>query len=137
MARWSLPIDKYVRATRGNLEQAARAVAFDMFSRIIVRSPVDTGRFRGNWQIDVHIVPAGWAEQYDKGGQGSIDRGRINLTKFRLGNTISMRNNVPYSIALEHGHSGQAPQGMVKVTMVEFGAITAAAARRIRNGGKA
>ena len=134
MARWSIPIDRYVAAAKGDLNKAARAVALDLFSRVIVRSPVDTGRFRGNWQIDVSIVPEGWAEQFDRGGQATIDKGRAGLAAYKLGQTISIRNNLPYAVALENGHSGQAPTGVVKVTVVEFAGIARAAAARIRAG---
>jgi hypothetical protein len=134
MARWSLPIDRYVRATKGDIEKAARAVALDMFSRIIVHSPVDTGRFRGNWMIDVSIVPEGWAEQYDRSGQATIDKSRAMLSAYKLGYEIHIRNNVPYAVRLENGWSQQAPAGVVKVSMLEIGAITAGAARRIRAG---
>jgi hypothetical protein len=134
MARWSLPIDKYVRATKGDIEKAARAVALDAFSRIIVKTPVDTGRARGNWMIDVQIVPEGWAEQYDRGGMATQDKGRAMLAAYKLGYEIHIRNNLPYIVALENGWSQEAPEGMVKTTMLEIGAITAGAARRIRAG---
>lgn len=134
MAKWSVPIDKWVRATKGDIGKAARAVALDVFSRIIVRSPVDTGRFRGNWQLDVQIVPEGWAEALDPAGQLTIDKARLQLAPYKLGYEIHIRNNVPYAVRLENGWSGQAPQGVVKVTLVEFNAIAKAAAARIRSG---
>lgn len=135
MATWSLPIAKYLAAAQGDIEKAGRAVALDVFSRIIVRSPVDTGRFRGNWQIDIQIVPEGWSEQTDKSGRTTLAKARQAIAHFRIGNTISIRNNLPYAVALENGWSGQAPQGMVKVTLVEFGAIASAAVSRVAHGG--
>ena len=38
-------------------------------------------------------------------------------------------NNLPYAIPLEYGHSTQAPNGMVRITVERFQQIVDAAAR--------
>ena len=38
-------------------------------------------------------------------------------------------NNLPYAAALENGHSGQAPGGMVRVTVARFQQIVLEAIR--------
>jgi hypothetical protein len=135
MARWSLPIKAYVDRTKGNLNAAVRACALEITARIMVRSPVDTGRFRGNWMIDCDVVPTGfdWDKQ-DPSGGGVIAEATAKLSGYQIGDRIRLRNNLPYSVALEYGHSDQAPQGMVRVTLVEFGAISSRAARKARRG---
>lgn len=149
MAQWSLPIEKWARATKGDMEMAARAAALDIFSRIIVKTPVDTGRARGNWMIDIGRAPEGMrqagfgpgrVEGGDTGANGaqamaSSMAEAAKLSGFRLGVTISIRNTLPYILKLENGWSAQAPTGMVKTTMLEVGAIVAKAARRVRTGG--
>lgn len=148
MAKWSLPLDRYARTFRGDLEKAARAVALDLFSRIIVKTPVDTGRARGNWMIDIGRAPEGMlaqgfgpgrAEGGEPGSNAAAAQANAmaqasRLGGFRLGVTISIRNTLPYIIRLENGWSDQAPAGMVKVTLTEVGAVTARAAARIRGG---
>jgi hypothetical protein len=150
MAKWSLPIDKYVKALKGDVEKAGRAVALDIFSRIIVKTPVDTGRARGNWMIDINRAPEGMltvgfgpgvAEGGDRGANASAAQANAmlqaeRLVRFRVGATISIRNTLPYIVKLEHGHSGQAPAGMVKVTLQEVGAIVADVTSRVRRGGQ-
>lgn len=128
MSRWSMPIRPWVQRTKGNIDQACRAVALEMFNRIIVRSPVDTGRFRGNWQLDVRIEPSGILAEVDPTGGATIEKARAAISAFKVGYTIMIRNNLPYAVALENGHSGQAPTGVVKVTVAEFHAIAANAA---------
>jgi hypothetical protein len=152
-AKWSLPIDKYVEAAKGDLNKACRKVGFAMLAKVMVRSPVDTGRFRGNWMIGVEVMPA-TAITPDGIGPGrqpgdpplagapsgaAVDGAVINnalsaLGQFKLGQTIWIINNVPYAVALEQGHSKQAPAGVVKITVQEFGAITSREARAIRAG---
>lgn len=133
MARWSIDIKKWVDRTKGDVNAAVRAMSLEVFAKIIVRSPVDTGRFRGNWMIGVQAVPTGYnLTQFDPGGGATIAEIEKGLHQYAIGDRISFRNNLPYSVRLEYGHSGQAPQGMVRVTLVEFGAISRRAARKAR-----
>ena len=135
MARWSLPMKSYVDRTKGNLNAAVRACALEITAKIIVRSPVDTGRFRGNWMIDCDVTPTGFDwDKTDPDGGAALAEATGKLAAYTLGDRIRLRNNLPYSVALEYGHSDQAPQGMVRVTLVEFGAITGRAARKARRG---
>lgn len=146
MARWSLPIQRYARGLKGDMEKAARAVALDVFSRIIVKTPVDTGRARGNWMIDINRAPdamrmegfgAKRAEGGDPGANAAAAQAAAleqigRLGAYRLGATISFRNTLPYIVKLENGSSDQAPNGMVKTTLAEIGAITSRAAAKTR-----
>lgn len=146
MARWSLPIARYAKALKGDMEKAVRAVALDCFSRIIVKTPVDTGRARGNWMIDINrapdvMRPDGFGARRSEGGDPSSNAAAAQansmqqiarLGAYRLGATISIRNTLPYIVALENGSSDQAPNGMVKTTMAEIGAITSRAAAKAR-----
>lgn len=45
--------------------------------------------------------------------------GGAKITEAGLGDTIHITNNTEYGEALENGHSGQAPLGMVKITFEE------------------
>ncbi len=132
MAKWSLPIDKYVRAAKGDMNKAARAVGLELYTRLLIRSPVDTGRFRGNWMIGIAVIPE-TSDPMKFNPPGAPDGEQIaRFASYKLGNTIYMRNNLPYAVALERGHSGQAPSGVVRVTVGEFGGITSKAARAAR-----
>lgn len=118
-ASWSIKPVRFAGLIKEEINAAARALALDLFSVIMVRSPVDTGRFRGNWQIDINVPALAALERFDKAGQATILEETQKLLAFRLGQTISMRNNVPYSVRLEYGYSGQAPNGMIRVTIAE------------------
>lgn len=92
--------DQWVERTQANAEDVFRALVLDIFSSIQIRTPVDTGRARGNWQVEFN------------GPQSA---------------TIS--NNLPYIERLENGWSQQAPAGMVRVTLSEFERKLAKAAK--------
>ena len=47
---FTLDIKNFVEKAKKNPETVARQVSFKLFSAVIKASPVDTGRFRMNWQ---------------------------------------------------------------------------------------
>lgn len=111
-------------------------ISLDVFAGVIKRSPVDTGRFRGNWMISIGAPSEGWSE--DKatrkprrasdpprkpGGIKGSERAEasqvgFSLMKMELGQEVWIVNNVPYGWALEEGHSPQAPKGVMLVTVL-------------------
>ena len=87
-----------------------RGTALSLFSKVVIRTPVDTGRLRGNWFSSINISPKGKGSE---GYEGTVSRAK-------LGDSIYLTNNLPYADAVENGSSDQAPHGMVKVTVNEF-----------------
>jgi hypothetical protein len=75
------------------LKELTGRTAGELWERVAGRTPLDTGRARAGWQ---------------QSGSGL---------------EYQVSNNVPYITALEHGHSSQAPQGMVGITMLEAPAL--------------
>lgn len=109
---------KYAEKYRLRMEDVARAVPVELASRVILASPVDTGRFRGNWNVATNRVDATTTEDTDKAGDKAISRAQA--VKVQLGDDVYVTNNLPYAQALEDGHSQQAPAGMVGVTLRSF-----------------
>lgn len=111
-----------------SLEKTYRQVCISLFSGIVKASPVDTGRFRGNWQTragsaaqgTLPIRPAAAAEAEILTGVGP------------LGGVTYFANNLPYALRLEEGYSRQAPVGMVRTNVARFESLVAAAGRRNR-----
>jgi hypothetical protein len=102
------------------LSKFIRLIALEALRRIVMRTPVDTGRARGNWDLSVGAPVAGIVG----GNMGSGDPVSSGMSKLpatvTTEMTIYITNNVPYILALENGHSGQAPQGMVALTIREL-----------------
>lgn len=80
------------------------------------------GRFRGNWQVGLDTLPTEETGRIDKAGSRTLSAGMSVLENFKVGTTqtIYIANNVPYAIPLEYGHSTQAPNGMVRLSVMEF-----------------
>lgn len=109
--------------TQQQLDRMIRMLALEALSRIVLKTPVDTGRARGNWQVGINRPPKGEAERSDPGGGGTIQAGQAALANLPPYPIVYITNNLPYIERLEHGHSGQAPQGMVGVTIEELRAL--------------
>lgn len=119
--------------TRSKL--ATRKVALEVFRGVIMMTPVDTGRARANWQASIGSPERGPIDETDKGGGTTVSKA-VDVVKqwdFEHGPTC-LTNNLPYIERLEDGWSGQAPAGMVAVTIARFDGLAAQVANRVKGG---
>lgn len=126
MGPFELKLADFAKKAGDRADLALREVAFEVMSRLVVRSPVDTGRFRQNWhlsvdQVEVREVVA--VDQVDKSGRTTIEGMMAALPPVLVNSRIYIQNNLPYGPALERGSSTQAPAGMVGLTILEFAGI--------------
>lgn len=120
---FALDIKKFSEKVRARADLVVRKVSLDILGRIIVRTPVDTGRARANWQVDLNQMPTGQVESIFEGTMaGSIAEAVIGAKLSRINGqtTVYIANNVPYILRLEEGYSKQAPAGMVAITVAEY-----------------
>lgn len=130
---FELDLRHFAKKAGDKVELVFKKVAVDMFTRIVLRSPVGNpdqwkrprkgyvgGRFRANWQIAIGNPPRGTVQMNDRSGRITIAKGTATALGLKAGQTVWMANNLPYAIPLEYGHSKQAPAGMVRITVREF-----------------
>lgn len=124
-------------------EKVVRGTLLSMGQRIIEASPVGNpsiwkkprkgyvgGRFRANWQFTTGSPATGATQATDPSGAGSKTKLAQAISIFNMGQTFYMTNNLPYAVPLEFGHSRQAPNGMVRITVAQYEqAIKEAAAK--------
>ena len=91
-------------------EQFNKVIKFaviELDARLKEGSPVDTGRFRGNWQISQNSksVPNVFGPfQNNKSlPRSSLPAIRTNYRNEKAGNTYSIINNLPYAEAVTYG----------------------------------
>lgn len=113
-------LDRILAKTSEKAEAVIQRVALDLFSSMVERSPVDTGRFRGNWQVGIGAINDNTTSAEDKSGASSTARGQRVIQSFKVGGTVFLTNSLPYARRLEFGYSNQAPQGMVRLTVTEY-----------------
>ena len=124
-------IRRFVARAERKMTDAVRKIAIACFTEVILRSPVDTGRFRGNWQVAIGTVPAGTLELDDTTGAATMSKVEVAAMGLRHGDVIHLVNNLPYGPQLEAGSSSQAPAGMVRLTAQRFPAIAEAVVKEI------
>lgn len=106
-----------------NMTQVLVLLMAEVDARLKMKSPVDTGRFRASWtiglgQLDTTVAPD------TKTGQVAVADPRIPAIV--IGQTYFHGNSLPYARRLEYGWSGQAPNGMVRLTAAEVPSILSA-----------
>lgn len=111
----------FAAKTKSSVEQADRAIKIELFTSVIMDTPVDTGRARGNWQTSAEQPAQGVLE---RSGEGSA---LADMEQNLGGEVTYLINNLPYARRLEYGHSGQAPQGMVRRNVARLNQILARA----------
>jgi hypothetical protein len=139
-------VNKFQRKTVNKMDQAIRKVSLEILGRVVFKSPVDTGRFRSNWQVSIGSVPSGIVEYAGTetigeraGSKGPVYESTVAKSKgvantAKAGDVIYIANNLPYAVRLEEGGYGegpktvggfsrQAPAGMVTLTVQEFAAV--------------
>jgi len=110
----------FAAKTERKMDLAVLKIALELFSRVILKTPVDKGRARANWQVAIGGAPNGTLELEDKSGTATISAVTASAAGLRAGDVIFLVNNLPYIQRLEDGYSGQAPAGMVGLTVQEF-----------------
>jgi hypothetical protein len=117
---FSLDVSKWVDKAKGRADVVVRRVTFDMGAQIVNKSPVDTGRFRGNWFMGVDVRPTVSTADMDKDGSKTVARMQSLSPQIFAGKVVYVTNNLPYAMRLETGYSKQAPVGMVRVTVENY-----------------
>jgi hypothetical protein len=96
-----------------------KRIAADLLRRIVFRTPVKTGRARGNWQVNSGPALEQSIPETDKNGAKTVSRGMTSISSAQPYGLITLFNNVNYIRFLEGGSSQQAPSGMVSLSVAE------------------
>ena len=85
------------------------------------------GNFRGNWFFGID-APNGSTHD----GVGILTVNNLGAMPAKtIGHKLYISNSVPYAVALEYGHSFQAPAGIVAVIEPELSDIAISVAKRV------
>lgn len=126
-------MDKHKDLTEARLNKALKITAIKVWGDIIMATPVDSGRARGNWFVGLSVS--------DQTSEGSKNKGpgfvAKELPEDLVKQKVFLYNNLPYINKLEfggysqglgstdktnsQGFSKQAPQGMVRVSLLNWG----------------
>jgi len=122
-------IRQFSRKTGVNAEQVFRKLGFQAFNGVLIRSPVDEGRFRASNRISINSVdssvePEDFSSDIQEGAPATgaeVGKADAAIGSAKIGDRIYITNNLPYAQALEDGHSQrQAPRGVYSLTFQEL-----------------
>ena len=103
-------------------DEHLRKVSAEMLQGVIMASPVMDSPFRSNHRVTID-TPTSETEEGtgNRSPKGSLDQltfndGAREILKAKLGSCVYIQNNISYALALENGHSDQAPKGVYALT---------------------
>ena len=68
-------VKQFTDKTERLLRVIPRKIALELLRRLIMRTPVDSGRARGNWQASVGTPATGETGTTDKSGSAALEAG--------------------------------------------------------------
>jgi hypothetical protein len=123
---FGLKLDSFVNTVKEAHAETVRSVAQVAITEVVRLTPIDTSRAQTNW-VPTLNAPFLGEVPFSEGHRGSTAGSAFTATQramalvrnqYRFGDSIYIRNNVPYIEELESGtRSAQAPSGMLKLTV--------------------
>lgn len=126
---FALELAKFAEQATEAIDASLREIIFEVAGSLIRMSPVDSGRFRGNWQFSLMTPDNSTSLNVDPTGAETLGRIVAEAGAFTAGQVAYITNSLPYAIPLEYCHSTQAPGGMVRITLARFQQIVDEAVR--------
>lgn len=133
MTTFSVPLAQLAEKLKADVNLVVQKTTVQVFSAVVQKTPVDSGRARANWNISRGAPDATTTESTDQA------RGQAEANKalgIPAGGVVFLSNGLPYARVLEYGlypnppkkgtgktaggFSRQAPAGMVRTTAAEF-----------------
>ena len=97
-----------------------KKISMELLKKLIDKSPVDTGRFRGAWVVGRNTPDRSEPDSPDPTGTSTEMKGINDINSIREGDIVYLSNNLDYALMLEYGWSKQAPAGMVAISLNEI-----------------
>ncbi|KLD68951.1 hypothetical protein Y886_43940 [Xanthomonas hyacinthi DSM 19077] len=129
-------ISRWIDSVSRGVVDCVEMFATNVHEDLVNRSPVDTGRYKANWQITANKPPLYALNQYDRDGSKTIAEGKRAIYAIMRGGgavrSIYFSNMLIYANALEYGHSKQAPSGVLGIVAVKLRSYMAKAIKDSR-----
>lgn len=82
-----------------------RKFAMKVDRGVVMRTPVDVGRLRANWQVSLNQPIKTSTEDLDRSGGPTIAKALSVISRIdKTTSTVHITNNLVYAIPIENGH---------------------------------
>lgn len=116
-------INGWIEETEQKIDDTLQTIVLKLGETVITLSPVDTGRFKGNWQLSIDSTASSSLLREDPDGYTTLADMARKVNSFTAGQVAYIQNHVLYGYDLEYGSSKQAPDGVVRITAARFARI--------------
>lgn len=127
-------LNKFSQRSERKIKKVVHKVIIDMGTRLVYRTPVGNpsiwqspappgyvgGAARANWQYGFGVMPAEALNLFDASGSLTVAKITAGVKGSKAAGIHWIANNLPYIQRLENRWSTQAPQGMMKLTVLEY-----------------
>lgn len=124
VARFNAALDKASTKIHGDMNKFYRQVCLEVLKRIVYRTPVDSGRARGNWQVEIGRAASGVLDvegTEEAMADFAMSAGITKLSQIPPFSLVHITNNLEYIYYLEYDRrSPQHPEGMTEITLTEM-----------------
>ena len=100
-----------------DLLKLQKSIAIEILNRIVLLTPVDEGRARGNWLVSLGYPDSSEQDIYDESGRGTIVHGTGIIKGVKDLGYIYIQNNLPYIEFLNDGGSSQADRFFIETAI--------------------
>lgn len=112
--------DKLEPAQKELMEKLSKiglATAIQVFNNVIIETPFDKGRARGNWQCTIgNPATSVLSEEAAKSNKTDVSS---DMAPWKMTDVAYLTNNLPYIEPLETGTSTQRPNGWVRANVAK------------------
>jgi hypothetical protein len=145
---FKLQLAAFAEKTKARANEVVRKVLFEVATSLVYKSPVGDGaywqspppkgyvggRFRANWQFAEGSIDYTTTETTDASGERSLGAIEALIPATPVGKVFYLTNSLPYAQRIEDGWSHrQAPNGVVRLTVVEWQDFIDKAIREIKS----
>lgn len=113
---WSIPPTAFAKVIDSEVQRRVRVIAVALLNQVVLRSPVDTGRFKGSHVVSIGAPVYAVPDTPDKDGGPTVDRGLAALSGLEPYTVVYIQTNLPYAERIENGWSRLAPAGVYAVS---------------------
>lgn len=129
--QFNISLENFKGDTLEAVTKKKRLIGLKLLRGVVMKTPVDTGRARANWQLSINSpktdevtynrkapIPSKMSERNVSGSV--VAEGNAQLRTVKLGEDIYITNNLPYIKVLEDGDKNRPPNRMVFRTVMEI-----------------
>lgn len=95
-----------------NADDHLKKIVGETLQQVIVRSPVMDGEFRASHKVTLDSPQNAYEKGFDLSGGATLAEGLKVASTAKIGSLVYVQTLSPYGLALEMGHSQQAPNGV-------------------------